>query len=223
MDKTYMDMHLTTDRYLQGRLTAEEIEAFEERLTWDQDLLNELELADRLREGMKATFADSGFNLGTRETVWGNVATLLDRPVYAAAASFLLAVVLSAGVIMSVDQPEFSPTDGAAVTTIVPLMSTRGIGDNVVTLHPDKATVLLLSAVPEFDNYRVTVRGPSNDRDSVREFQPVPVTYPESLAISFDAGNLIAGNYVVTVDGMVSGQRYEHVHDIEFRAEFVAP
>jgi len=49
MDKQYIRTHLVVDRYLQGALSAREVAEFEERLTWDEELLDELDLAEHLR------------------------------------------------------------------------------------------------------------------------------------------------------------------------------
>ena len=53
MDKKYIERHGMVDRYLQGTLPESEVAGFEERLTWDQELLDEVELAERLRAGLR--------------------------------------------------------------------------------------------------------------------------------------------------------------------------
>ncbi len=55
MDRNYMNLHLVVDRYLQGTLQDDEKTEFEERLLWDEELMDELDLAERLREGLRAS------------------------------------------------------------------------------------------------------------------------------------------------------------------------
>ena len=54
MDSNYIEQHLLIDRYLQGTLKEGENDAFEERMVWDKDLVDEVDLARQLREGLRA-------------------------------------------------------------------------------------------------------------------------------------------------------------------------
>ena len=53
MDRNYINQHLLVDRYLNNSLDQAELDAFEERLVWDRELIDEVELAERLRDGLK--------------------------------------------------------------------------------------------------------------------------------------------------------------------------
>ncbi len=76
IDKTYMTRHLTIDRYLQGNLSDEEIIEFESRLAWDQELGEDLDLAERLQFGLRKLEANG--DISVNNSVSG-VSRLVER------------------------------------------------------------------------------------------------------------------------------------------------
>ena len=222
MDRNYIEQHLLVDRYIQGRLEGSEQDAFEERLVWDQSLLEDVQLAEYLRDGLKdvsaarANVADSpGFDLVA------TVAGLFAVPQYAAAAAFLLAVTLTIGVLMSpyVDLGGRSGTPELQ-TDIVPLFATRSEDVMEVTVDLDHWTVLLVDAMGDYPAYRVTVRPDQPGAGPVWMQGDLMPTYPESLAIGMPGSALATGRYVLTIEGAVTSDTgetlYERVQDIPF-------
>ena len=125
MDRKYIDMHLVIDRYLQESLAEGEKADFEERLVWDQELIDELDLAERLREGLRMSVADDKYtarhgNLGIAARLSG----LWSVPEYAAAASFLLAVTLTAAMLLLIT----SAASSRLVTTTLGIMRRKSTG-----------------------------------------------------------------------------------------------
>jgi hypothetical protein len=222
MDRNYIEQHLLVDRYIQGKLEEREQDAFEERLVWDKALVDEVELADRLRAGLKdlsAAKADivdkPGFDLVAA------VSGLFAVPQFAAAASFLLAVTLTLG-IMSVS---FIESDGrfetpARQTDIVPLFATRGDDAISIKVDPGAWTVLLVDVTGDYPAYRVTVRRHDDGSDPVWMRDGLLPTYPESLAVGMPGSALATGRYVLTIEGALTSDAgdtiYERVQDIPF-------
>jgi len=224
MDRNYIEQHLLVDRYVQGRLEGSEHDAFEERLVWDQALVEEVELAEYLRDGLKevsAARADvaaaPGFDLVA------TLSGLFAVPQFAAAASFLLAVTLTVAVLTSsyVDLGSRSGTT-AVKTDIVPLFATRGDNDITIRVDPGTWTVLLVDVVGDYPAYRVTVRPDEPGAKPVWVQDGLLPTYPESLAVGMPGSTLPAGRYVLTIEGDVTSEagetNHEHVQDIPFLA-----
>jgi len=222
MDRNYIDQHLLVDRYLQGRLEASEQEAFEERLVWDTTLVDEVQLAEHLRDGLRGVSAtqvtdiDSpGFDLVAM------VSGLFAIPQFAAAASFLLAVALTTGVLMSpfVDLGDRSESP-ASQTDIVPLFATRSDDVMEIAVDPNAWTVLLVDVMGDYLAYRITIRKAGPDAEPIWMQDGLVPTYPESLAVGMPGSALATGRYVLTMEGAAetgTGETaYERVQDIPF-------
>ncbi len=217
-----MEQHLLVDRYIRGKLAEPELDAFEERLVWDKELVDEVELAERLRVGLKdaaAAKADivekPGFDLVAAVT------GLFAVPQFAAAASFLLAVTLSVGFLSSplVDTGSDSGP-GTVQTDIVPLFATRSDDVISIAVDPGSWTVLLVDVLGDYETYRVTVRRDDPGSDPVWVQGGLLPTYPESLAVGMPGSALAAGRYVLTIEGALTSDTgdtlYERVQDIPF-------
>ena len=225
MDRNYIEQHLLIDRYVQGRLEGGELDEFEERLVWDESLVDEVRLAEHLRDGLRAAsaarnrVADSqGFDLVAM------VSGLLAVPQFAAAASFLLAVTLTAGVLMS----PFVNLGGRAgtpalQTDIVPLFATRGMDVMQVPVDPDDWTVLLVDVMGDYATYRATIRKDEPDAEPVLIQDGLMPTYPESLAVGMPGNTLAAGRYILTIEGVVPADTgeatYELIQNIPFESK----
>ncbi|MDH3546632.1 MAG: hypothetical protein OEN22_06010 [Gammaproteobacteria bacterium] len=217
-------MHLLIDRYLRGTLADDEVTQFEERLVWDADLVDELDLAESLRDGLRETIADGSFSASTSDIgVSGYISAMLSVPRYAAAASFLLAVMLTVGLMRGPFQPDFDDIPFEATPTeIVPLLLVRGMDVQTVKYHQGTMTVLLLDVVGEYDSYRVTVRADAPGMEAAWLQEDLSPTYPDSLAVSMPGNLLTTGRYELIVEGIrVSDtglKSYEQVQSIPFNA-----
>ncbi len=224
MDKKYMELHLAVDRYLQGALSGSELAAFEERLTWDQGLLDDLELAERFRDELREVATerfDAVDDARARIVDW--LSKLFYIPQYAAAAAFALAVALTAGLLVGPLGAGRSP-DGfhATPTQIVPLLAVRGAAAQSVAFDARSQLVLLVDVTGFHTAYRVSVRA---DRPGASPFwmqDDMQPTHLESLAVGMPGELLEAGRYVLTVEGVSAavegGKTYEHIQEISFES-----
>lgn len=215
-----MNMHLTVDRYLRGTLAEDEKARFEERLLWDDELADELDLAEHLREGLRASAKRDDFTTA-RASVVDRLSSLLFVPQYAAAASFLLAMTLTAGVFMSpLNQDDVGAGGYTTQTEIVPLIAVRGSTAQVIVVKHNNWTVLLVDVTGSHDHYRVSV---AKDEDGAEPFwlqDGLATSYPDALAIGMPGSALATGYYVLSVEGVrvvdQGTQSYDHIQDIRF-------
>ena len=70
MDRQYIRDHAVIERYLSGTLTADEEQAFEEAYLGDAELLDEVQAAERLREGIKELDSAGRLERPSTPTVW---------------------------------------------------------------------------------------------------------------------------------------------------------
>jgi hypothetical protein len=222
MDRNYIEQHLLVDRYIQGRLEGSEHDAFEERLVWDKALVDEIELAERLRAGLKdASTANTNIVEAPGFDLVAAMTGLFAVPQFAAAASFLLAVTLTIGVLMSplVDLGALSGTSELQ-TDIVPLFATRSDDVMEISVDLDKWTVLLVDAISEYPVYRVSVRRDEPGAEPVWVQDGLQPTYPESLAVGMPGHTLESGRYVLTIEGATDPDTanaiYERLQEIPF-------
>jgi len=222
MDRKYIDTHMLTDRYLQGSLAEGELAEFEERLVWDQELIDELDLAERLREGLRESVADEKYTAshGNRGVVvW--LSDLFSSPQYAAAASFLLAVTLTAGVLLNPFTPgeEFQENQGTQ-TEIMPLLAVRGETAQTIYIDDESWTVMLVDVMGDYDVYRVRIRQDKPGAEAFWSQNGLTPTYPDALAVGMPGKSLAAGRYVLSVEGVrdagAGEKMYEHIQDIAF-------
>jgi hypothetical protein len=222
MDRNYIDRHLVIDRYLQGTLAEGEKAEFEERLIWDHELIDELDLAERLRDGLVESIKEDKYTASYGQAgVVGRLSGLLSVPQYAAAASFVLAVTLTAGVLLNPFGPDSDLQGNQAVPTeIVPLLVVRGADVQTIIVNENAWTVLLVDVLGAYDSYRVTVRKDESGADPIWMQDELLPTYPEALAVGMPGSVLAAGRYVLSLEGVresgTGEKTYEHVQDIPF-------
>lgn len=224
MDRNYIEQHLLVDRYVQGNLDGSELDDFEERLVWDESLIDEVRLAEHLRDGLRQSSItrardarSPGFDFVAM------VSGILAVPGYAAAASFLLAVMLTAGVLMSplvnIGGQAGTPALG---TDIVPLFATRGADEVEITVDPDHWTVLLVDVMGDYPAYRATIRKDEPGADPVLMQDGLMPTYPDSLAVGMPGSTLPAGRYLLTIEGTVPADNgdatYKLIQEIPFES-----
>ena len=220
MDRNYIEQHLLVDRYLKNSLDQTELDTFEERLVWDSELVAEVELAERLRDGLReaATRRDHA----AAPAGQGLIAVISDFfavPQYAAAASFLLAVTLTIGVLTSpMVNLGGTGTDSILETDIVPLVVTRSASVQTIEVDQDAWTVLLVDVIGNYPTYRATVRPAESGARPIWVQDDITPTYPDSLAIGMPGTVLVPGRYTITIEGSDStgDQSREKVQDITF-------
>ncbi len=224
MDRNYIDLHLVADRYLQGTLAEGEKAEFEERLVWDQDLIDELDLAERLRNGLRASFADNRYTAsdGKVRTI-GRLSDLLAVPRYAAAASFLLAVTLTAGVLLNPLTPDNSiQVMSSTPVNFIDFDAVRGASVKTIVFDDKSLTILFVDVMGDHVAYRVTVRKDEPNSEPVWMQDEMMPRHLDSLAIVMPGDLLADGNYVLYVEGVpesATGEKtYEHVQYIPFKA-----
>jgi len=212
-------MHLAVDRYLRGSLSDEETAEFEERLVWDQALLDEIDLAEQLRAGLQSALSKNEEAKAPAEaSLFDRFAALFQMPVYAAAASFALAVGGTSFVFMNTAPEAGTPgMDGQLPAEIVPLFATRS-GDGIpVTISDDALTVLLLDAPPGYVRFRASVSRRGGGETPVWSRVGLLPTYPDSLAVGMPGSLLATGEYTLALDGMIDESAgYEPIQSIAF-------
>lgn len=216
MDREYISQHNVIERYLSDSLTEEELAAFEERCLWCQETLDELEVAERLREGLRdlshgeAAVAPSGR---------GAIARVFFSPQWAAAASVMLAVSLGVtGYLMRRDG--VSP-HGVATTQIYMIEATRGddAPPFVVRVAPEDRWVVLV-VYPEpgrHHAYRVELQRAGEQQPAWHAENIAAVRATGSLALTLPAAVLRPGDYRLEVTGMDGPLAGTTVGEVGFR------
>jgi hypothetical protein len=159
MNRQYIRDHDVIERYLSRTLTAEEEQEFEEAYLGDSDIMDELEAAERLRDGIKELGEAGRLARARPRPQWQRV---LASPRYAAAASLLLAVSLGFSTMLYRENRELRQgglPPSSTITRFVALDTVRG-GNAAMIREPDEDewTVLLLDAGPmDYDVYRAVL------------------------------------------------------------------
>jgi hypothetical protein len=212
-----MTMHFLVDDYLRGDLDDTQLAAFEERLVWDQSLLDELELAERLKEGLRASQPAMAHQSEAHSTsVSSRLSNWMARPMYAAAASFLLATTLATVFYPAFYNPDLAATSyTTAHTALVPLMTFRNGDPHKISVRDDTTSVLLIDILTEHDSYRAMIRSePSGDE--VWSGDDLRLTDLDRLAISVPGSSLIPGQYTVSVYGVDASGTPSHIQGLRF-------
>lgn len=213
MDREYISEHNVIERYLSGRLTDEERDAFEERCLWCSETLQELEVAERLREGLR----DVDMSRDTAPTR-GPLTRWLFSPQWAAAASVML--VVSLGTTGWLLTRMAAPVTALATTQVYSIEMTRG-GDapsTVVRVGPDDHWVVLL-VYPELgrhERYRAELYR-SGETRQLWQASDIPPGTAESLALTLPAELLSPGDYRLGVVGLNDAAPGDPVGEVSFR------
>jgi len=218
------------ERYLQGRLTADEEQALEERYLADPGLLEDLELTEHLREGLRRHGAGVQHD-ARRNTRWWLVA--LGTPQYAAAASILLVLSLVTSGVLFVQNSEFRGSAPAAAMAgggarVLPLVNVRGEGGVNVVAAPaiGETTVFMIDpGFTEYDSYRATLtRAGAGEQTPLLRADGLSRTYEDFVAVSVSDSLLAPGDYEIVLEGRMSGWPEERPLDAITRTPLsVAP
>lgn len=234
MERDYITENQLAERYLQGKLSSREEAAFEEAFLSSTELLDELETAELLSQGLNDLAAlEPDRRMQAQPTVpdskasW--LASLFHSPRYAMAASFLLLVSLGVSSTLLHRLGEQGSSHFATTAQIVPLVSVRGTAGSqtVNTIQVgdgDRQFVLMID--PGFDNYshyRATVNRLNSATAPVQVWQAdgLQPGYEEMLALAISSNLLEPGEYRVVVeawrDEWSSDHAFEPVDTLAFR------
>ena len=229
MDKGHMKNNQLIEQYLQGGLSAEEQAAFEEEFLSSQQLLDELEAAEKLQQGLQDLAALDKAHTPEKQPPW--IMSMFHSPQYAMAASFLLAVSLGvSGVLLQGGGRTPGPDllVSALPTQITPLISVRGAsnGQSINTLQlgsMEQNRVLMLD--PGFSahsHYRTSVyrRGPADALTRIWQVDEMLPGYEDMLALSLPGSILEPGIFEVRIEGWrdewPAGHDWEMVNTLTF-------
>jgi len=234
MDELGTNDNLLIERYLQGKLSAEDAADFEERFLSSDELLDELEAAERLQQGLndldtleKARGTSRGRFAGR---LVAGVNSMFQSPRYAMAASFLLLVSLGfSGFLVQQNARLGENVAGQAVPVeILPLVSVRGAmsGEAVNTLRlGDAQQQFILMLDPGFESYasiRATVFRLDPKRAPVQVWQVdnMQPGYEDMLALSLPGSILESGDYEIRLEGWQdqwpAGHAFDPIRTIYF-------
>lgn len=219
MDRQYIQEHRIVDRYLNGRLSAEEERAFEEYYLSDPVLLEELELAERLKRAVVST---GEHERGRRGGPFG----VFHSPQYAAAASVLLAASLVLASVLYVQNMSLREQGpgfdfASAVTRLVPLVRTRSAAPiEISSRDSNEWTVLEVDvSLADYDLYRVTLERLEGEGAAGRvlELDGLAADGEGYLLVGMPGRLLTPGQYELRVEGRQdawAAERYEMADEI---------
>jgi hypothetical protein len=199
MNREYISQHNVVERYLSGRLTEVELAAFEERCLWDHEVLDELEVAERLREGL--------LDLGETQAPAagrGPLARWLLSPQWAAAASVMLVVSLAiTGGLLFTQSP--GPDAGFATARVYAIEMTRSAGEPAALVRVDPAdqwvVLVIYPDLERHDRFQAGLYRAGEARAVWQAGDILPGT-ADSLAVTLPARLLEPGMYRLQVDGL---------------------
>ena len=208
MDETHTKEDMLVERYLEGKLTAEQAASFEEQFLSSDELLNELEAAERLGQGLHDMSALENAHVTKKPT--SNVVSLFQSPRYAMAASFMLLVSMGISSVLLQKNAHLSEFDSnqAIPTEIIPLVSVRGAAGNELNTLPlgdaPKQFVLMLDPGFEtYSHYRATVYQLDAAKEPAMLWQVDEMLpgYEDMLALSVPSSVLNPGDYEIQLEG----------------------
>ena len=236
MNEANSNNKLMIERYLLGRMTDEEAAAFEERFLASKELLDELEAAERLQQGLQTVAAvdkaDGQGHPGDDEGVAAGLMSLFHSPRYAMAASFLLLVSLGVSSHLMRQNSLLEATGAAPLAQVVELVSVRGTGGdpiNVLDLgeETNSFTLVLDPGFEPYDRHRATVLRVLEDELpklvwQVDGLQPgVKEGYEDMLALNLPVSVLDKGIYEIQLEGFRDGgsanDGYEPIDSVRFK------
>ena len=206
MTSDQKDPNLDVDRYLAGRLSETERTSFEERLTWDPQLLEDTILAEQLRDGLRAT-TDAMPIAARPRAGWSTV--------FAVAASFVGGIMLASLLFMN-NEVEIS-SDAVPVTVQV-LETFRGEADNLVSVHPDGLAILQVDVFNAGTRYAAEISDIAGN--VVLHQADIPAGRDRRIAVAVPASVLAEGTYRVRIKDAATGNTER---EISFKAQIAQP
>ena len=209
-----MNKNLLIERYLQGKLSDEKTASFEEQFLSSDELLDELESAEQLQQGLKDVVALERVHAPDKnqplERPVSSVVALFQSPHYAMAASFLLVVSLGVSSVLLQRNAHLSEfvSDRGVPTEIIQLVSVRGVSGTELNMlklgdTPKKFVMMLDPGFDSFSYYRATVYrlNPAKEPTMLWQVDEMLVGYEEMLALSVPSSILSPGDYEIQLEG----------------------
>jgi hypothetical protein len=222
MDRQYIRDHQVLERYLTGTLTADEEQAFEEAYLGDGELLDQVQAAERLREGVKELEGAGRLERIRRLPHWQR---MLASPRYAAAATVLLAVSLGFSTSLYRENQDLRASaypSTSALTRLVPLVSLRGADEATVPAPADDEWLVFQidAGSAQYDSYRAALdRLDGGAREQIWSRANLEPTGGE-IAIGLPGRILRPGRYEARLEGRRSdspADQFEEVRRTQFR------
>lgn len=202
MDKRYIDTHLLVDRYLAGTIPENELADFEERLVWDEELIDELDLAERLREGMLAAAGEKLYAPQSETDFLPRLRLVFSNTGYAVAASFIAGIALS---VLVLGSQSGKPVHEEMHYSVNELQVFRGTGGPRIVTTLDAISILRFEVDESFEKYRVTIQA-TEDSKPLWQQGGLVADRDGMLAVGVPGTSLPSGSYVLTVYGIDNGQ-----------------
>jgi hypothetical protein len=236
MDEEHINQDLLIERYLQGKLSDKEAASFEEQFLSSDELLDELESAELLQQGLqdvdaleKAYVPDAGH---IPEKPVSSIASLFHSPRYAMAASFLLLFSVGFSGFLVQQNTRFSDIGpGQALPTeIIPMVSVRSApgSEPVNTLQlSDSAHQFVLMLDPgyeDYSRYRATIfrLDPASEAALVWQVNDMLPGYEDMLALSVPGSVLSQGDFEIHLEGWKDewsdDHRFSPIETIHFKS-----
>ena len=210
MDRKYIDSYLVVDRYLAGDLTETETADFEDRLVWDKELVEEIDLVEKLRDGLRAS-AEATQQSAPQQSV--AVSTGFGAGRLALAASFAAGALATS---LFFNQTATMVADSGVPTQVVALELLRSNTVQQVVVTPGEMTVLMVSVDDERSSYDVEL-SERGDSEVIWSQSGLTPGYTASLAIGMDSALLPPGNYMLSVYAQVEGEQ-TLIQEVPFEA-----
>jgi hypothetical protein len=213
MDRQYIRDQQVIERYLSGTLTADEEQAFEEVYLGDSELLNQLEAAERLRDGIKGIGAEG---LERSRPRWQQT---FGSPRYAMAASVLLAVSLGFSTMLYRENQTLRSSGGSASSPVTRLVAIETVRGGNVTPIPasaqDEWTVLQFDVrLFAYDTYRGVLARRDGDRTETIWSRADLQAQPDGTVLIGPGRALQPGSYEVQIDGRMNAWPAERFDEI---------
>jgi hypothetical protein len=223
MDRQYIRDNEVIERYLSGALTADEEQAFEEAYLGDPELLDQVQAAELLRDGIKKVDGAGQLERLRAPARWRQ---WFASPQYAAAASVLLAVSVGFSAMLyreNVDLRETGISQSFERTRLVRIDAVRG--DNVTEIpapEPDERTVLQLDAgLVAYDTYRGALLRRNGDQfETIWSRADLAAEPDETVLIGVPGRALPPGNYEARLEGRMNdwpAERFDEITRTDLR------
>lgn len=216
MDINYIKMHLVIERFVQGKLTDDEEAVFEERLVWDKDMQEQVELAETTRDWLLTSADQNKYAFSETGRLSGFIRSVAAAPRYAAAASFVLGILITFSVLKSPDSEMEFAMDESAPSLVMPLLVTRSSNSDLqpIPVKPGAVTTLLIDVPDPTQQFNVLVQNGTTG-DSVWEQTGLVAGYLEAVAVGIPGGAVPPGEYVLSISSTVATGGFQQ--EIRFR------
>lgn len=211
--------NMLVDRYLAGQLGDRERQRFEEHYLGCHACLEELELTERLRDGLQ-DMVDTA--TPDAPAIAAPLPPVSNAPRYAMAASVVLAATLVAAGLAYDGDPGGITATGAEVFPIHSTRSVSAVSSRVRISSPDASAVLLVDPGRESKHdYRVTLRRLDGDAGrTLAQIAGVQPSYEALVAITVPGALLEPGTHMILLEGREDeAASYGAVTELRFLVE----